>query len=148
MAQDKVEREVVVAAPVERVWEILTQAQHVGKWFGDSADIDLRDGGEIVLRWEKYGEFFGTIERIERPRHFSYRWVPGVPGKKPGKDDSTLVEFTLTPDGARTKLRVVETGFSRLPRPESDRAEQFEDNSKGWTTVLDDLRKYSEQLPV
>jgi len=148
MVQDKIEREIVVAAPVERVWEIVTKAEHVGTWFGESADVDLRPGGTIVLRWEKYGSFYGTIETVDAPRHFAYRWVPGTPDVQPSDDNSTLVEFTLTPQGAQTQLRVVETGFSRLPLGESERAKQFEDNTEGWADKLGDLQHYAERLPV
>ena len=102
MVEDRIEREIVVAAPQERVWEIITQAGHVGKWFGESAEVDLRPGGSIVLRWEKYGTMYGMIEKIDEPHYFSYRWMPGMIGEKPGNENSTLVEFTLTPQGKLT----------------------------------------------
>lgn len=146
MVQDRIEREVVVAAAPERVWEIITQAEHVGKWFGDSAEIDLRPGGTIVLRFENYGTHYATIERIDEPRYFSYRWKPGVTDEKPSNADSTLVEFTLTPQEGQTRLRVVETGFSGLSLSESKRAEQFESNTKGWGIQLRDLQEYVEGL--
>jgi uncharacterized protein YndB with AHSA1/START domain len=144
--QDRIEREVVIAAPLERVWEIITQAEHVGEWFGDSAEVDLRPGGTIVFRWEKHGTAYATIEKIDEPRYFSYRWKPGVTNEKPGDDDSTLVEFTLTPHEGQTRLRVVETGFSRLPLNESKRAEQFEDHTEGWAIQMRDLQEYVEGL--
>jgi uncharacterized protein YndB with AHSA1/START domain len=149
MVQDRIEREVVVAAPRERVWEIITQAEHVGKWFGDSgAEVDLRPGGTIVLRWEKYGTVYAMIDKIDEPNYFSYRWTPGTPDAKPDNENSTLVEFTLTPQGGETRLRVVETGFSNLLMNESERAEQFSDNTEGWAKELRELQQYVEQLPV
>jgi uncharacterized protein YndB with AHSA1/START domain len=93
-------------------------------------------------------QFYATIERIDEPHYFSYRWVPGTPDEKPSNENSTLVEFTLTPQGGQTQLRVVETGFSRLPLNESERAEHFKDNTEGWTSKLRDLQQYAEQLPV
>ncbi|MGZ3496832.1 MAG: SRPBCC family protein [Vulcanimicrobiaceae bacterium] len=148
MVEDRIEREIVVAAPRERVWEIITQAEHVGKWFGDSAEVDLRPGGTIVLRWEKYGTMYATIEKIDEPQYFSYRWMPGRLDEKPSNENSTLVEFTLTPQGGQTRVRVVETGFSRLLMNESERTEQFKDNTEGWASQLRDLQQYVEQLPV
>jgi hypothetical protein len=41
---------------------------------------------------------------------------------------------------------VVETGFSRLSLNESERAEQFESNTKGWAIQLHDLLEYVEGL--
>ncbi len=146
VVQDRIEREVVIAAPPERVWEIITQAEHVGEWFGDSAEIDLRPGGTIVFRWEKHGTQYATIVNVDEPRYFSYRWNPGSAVEKPSDADSTLVEFTLTPHEGQTRVRVVETGFSRLSRNESERAEQFENNSEGWATQLRDLLEYVKRL--
>jgi uncharacterized protein YndB with AHSA1/START domain len=148
MVEDRIEREIVIAASRERVWEIITRAEHVGSWFGESAEVDLRPGGTLALRWEKYGTFYGIIEKIDEPHYFSYRWVPGVPEEKPSNENSTLVEFTLTPHGARTRLRVVETGFSRLLLSESERAERFAGNTEGWASKLPSLQHYVEQLPV
>ena len=46
MTQDSIEREVTIEAPVERVWSVITEAEHVGRWFGDAgAEVDLRPGG-------------------------------------------------------------------------------------------------------
>ena len=43
MTEDRIERDVLIDAPVERVWALITQAEHLGTWFGDAgADIDLR----------------------------------------------------------------------------------------------------------
>ena len=48
MVPEQIERETVIAAPVERVWALLTEAEHLGRWFGDSgAEIDLRPGGVL-----------------------------------------------------------------------------------------------------
>jgi uncharacterized protein YndB with AHSA1/START domain len=33
---EQIERETVIAAPVERVWALLTEAEHLGRWFGDA----------------------------------------------------------------------------------------------------------------
>ncbi len=36
MVTDSIEREVAIAAPVDRVWALLTQAEHLALWFGDA----------------------------------------------------------------------------------------------------------------
>jgi uncharacterized protein YndB with AHSA1/START domain len=146
MVQDRIEREIDIAAPPERVWQIITQAEHLGNWFGESAEIDLRPGGTITLRWEKHGPVYGIVEKIEQPRYFSFRWVPGAPGEQPRDGNTTLVEFTLTPRGAQTRLQVVETGFGSLVASESDRVETFESHSEGWPRELGELQQYVERL--
>ncbi len=62
MVPDRIERDVVIQAPVERVWAVLTQAQHVATWFAFAgAEVDLRPGGSIVMRWEEHGTFYARV---------------------------------------------------------------------------------------
>ena len=68
------------------------------------------------------------------------------PGQETTDDNSTLVEFTLTPEGDATRLRMVESGFARLEIPEERLPyASHESHSEGWTEVLDTMRKYAEQ---
>ena len=47
---DRIERTLELAHPVERVWDALTSAEGLGGWFGTSAEVDLRPGGEAVVK--------------------------------------------------------------------------------------------------
>ena len=51
---DFIERETFIAAPIERVWDIITLPEHIGRWFGDAGAE--RDGDVIRMRWEEHGE--------------------------------------------------------------------------------------------
>ena len=61
------------------------------------------------------------------------------------EDTATLVEFTLTPEGSGTRVRVVESGFTSTDAVKVDQARHAEANSQGWLQVLDNLRRYGEQ---
>ena len=145
MAEDRIEREVMIDAPVSRVWRLLTEAEHLGAWFGDAgADIDLRPGGAVELRWEEHGTAKAVIERIEPETLFSMRWALGDQrGAEPTESNSTLIEFTLAPDGEATKLRVVESGFESLDLPFEQRVREFERNEEGWGIVLGRLVEHA-----
>ena len=113
MVPDRIEREILIDAPLEVVWAVVTEPAHVGSWFGDSAAIDLRPGGEAMLTWEKYGSFRARVEKVEPPHVFAFRWSrPADTEPRPG--NSTLVEFSLSGEGETTRLRVVESGFTEL----------------------------------
>jgi uncharacterized protein YndB with AHSA1/START domain len=58
---------------------------------------------------------------------------------------ATLVEFTLTPEGDGTRVRVVESGFASTDAVKVDQARHAEANSQGWRQVLDSLRRYGER---
>jgi uncharacterized protein YndB with AHSA1/START domain len=151
MVQDHIERETVIKAPVERVWTLITEPEHLGRWFGDAgAEIDLRPGGEMVVRWTEHGVSRGRVVAVDPPTGFSYRWAPfkDPAGDEPVEGNSTLVEFTLAPEGDGTRLRVVESGFSSLAASEAQRAANHAGNTRGWQIELDELRRYAEPIGV
>jgi uncharacterized protein YndB with AHSA1/START domain len=147
----QIERETVIAAPVERVWALLTEAEHVGRWFSDAgAEIDLRPGGKMVLRWSGMGVGRARIVDIDPPRRFAYRWVPMREhwGDEPDDRNSTLVEFTLAAEGDGTRLRVVESGFEALEGTDEQRRRSLELNTEGWETQLGNVREYAVRASV
>lgn len=149
MVPDQIERETVIHAPVERVWELITEAEHLGRWFGDAgAEIDLRPGGAMVLRWTESGTSHGRVVAVEPRTRFAYRWAPFKEpgGEKPVEGNSTLVEFTLRPEGDGTRLRVVESGFATLATSEDQRAKNLEGNTRGWEFETGELREYAEKV--
>ena len=145
----QIERETLIAAPVERVWAVLTEGEHVGRWFSDAgAEIDLQPGGEMVLRWAEYGIGRARVVDVEPPRRFSYRWaaIREHWGEEPDDRNSTLVEFTLAPEGDGTRLHVVESGFEALEGTDEQRRRSFEDNTEGWETQLENVREYVQRV--
>ena len=151
MVPDQIERETLINAPVERVWALITEAEHLGRWFGDAgAEIELRPGGAMALRWTEYGTTRGRVVAVEPHARFSYRWAPfkDPSGDEPGEGNSTLVEFTLRPEGDGTRLRVVESGFASLATSEEQRASNHEGNTKGWEFETGELREYAHKVAV
>ena len=149
MVPDQIERETVINAPVERVWTLITDAEHIGRWFGNAgAEIDLRPGGAMAVRWADSGTKRARVVAVEPHTRFSYRWAPydDPGGDEPVEGNSTLVEFTLAPEGDATRLRVVETGFASLATSEEQRAKNHEGNTAGWLSELDELREYAEKV--
>jgi uncharacterized protein YndB with AHSA1/START domain len=145
MAEDLIEREILIEASRDRVWAVLTQADLVATWFGDSAEIDLQPGGKATFGWSEYNAVYhAVIERVEPPSLFSYRWGRES-GLEPGDGDSTLVEFTLTETFAGTLLRVVETGFASLHVTAEEQAKAVQENTEGWTSELAELKEHAER---
>lgn len=144
MAQDWIERDVLIDASRERVWDVLTSAGHVARWFGASAEIDLRPGGHAQFGWPDQAVFEAIIEQVERPSAFSYRWARDA-GTQPKTGTGTLVEFTLTEVPAGTLLRVVETGFASLDLSQAEQGQAAEGNRRGWSDELAQLKEYAER---
>lgn len=142
---DRIEREIAIEAPIERVWAALTQPASVSAWFcnGEEITIDLRVGGIMTLDHGNHGAYKTVIVSLDPPNVFSYRWASAYPGVLATEENSTLVEFTLTSTPKGTLLRVVESGFDSLVIPE-DRLEAagYESHSHGWPSVIGELAKY------
>jgi uncharacterized protein YndB with AHSA1/START domain len=146
---DMIEREVTIDAPVDRVWALITAGEHLGRWFADAgADVDLRPGGALELRWKEHGTSRGRIEAVEPPRRLAFRWAPfkDPGGVDPTDGNSTRVEFTLSEEGDGTRLRVVESGFEMLDTSEEQRRANLEGNTEGWRMELGELQEYASQV--
>ncbi|HEV8650774.1 MAG TPA: SRPBCC domain-containing protein [Actinomycetes bacterium] len=122
----------------------ITAPQH---WLGegDPAGFDLREGGRMVFQAPGDDNYPMHIEKIEPKRYLACRWAIRFPPQQPREGNATLVEFTLIPKGAKTRLRVVERGFAALAVPEDERRHAAEDNTGAWEGVLDHLRRSTEQ---
>jgi uncharacterized protein YndB with AHSA1/START domain len=143
-----IEQEIVVEAPVERVWTIITEAEHIKAWFAyDGATIDLRPGGALVMRWKEHGTFIARIVTVEPPRRFAYRWTHQA-DQEPTDGNATLIEFTIQPEGTGTRLRVVESGFRELALPAAEQAQWAADNVEGWSGGFATLQSYLEELAL
>jgi uncharacterized protein YndB with AHSA1/START domain len=117
----------------------------VAGWFSETAEVDLRVGGRMVLGWKEHGRYLCAVERVEPPRTFAFRGAY-EPDVEPAPGNSTLVEFTLNPEGDGTRLRVVESGFESLDVPEEERRRRREDNVDGWRQELDELVAYVDTV--
>jgi uncharacterized protein YndB with AHSA1/START domain len=142
MVPERLEREILIEAPLDVVWSVITEPQHMSGWFGDSADVDLRPGGRLVLRWDENDSTVqGRVERVEPPRLFSFRWIRNA-GTDVREEDSTLVEFSLSVEGDATRLTVVESGFRQLSGPDDEKQKDADSHRDGWKLELDELREY------
>ena len=142
---DRIERDVLIAAPIERVWELTTRPEHLGRWFADAgAQVDLRPGGALSLTWREYGTVHGRVEAVEPPHRVAYRWLATSGSQaEPTPANSTLVEFTLTADGDGTRVAVVETGFDGLAMDVEGRTAAFASHTEGWAFELDELMAHA-----
>lgn len=145
MSIDRIERDTLIAAPLERVWTLVADP---GFWAADEANragAVAVEGQSTVARHAEHGDFPIRVEKVEPPTYVAYRWVSAFPGQPLREENSTLVEFTLSPEGDKTRLRVVETGFGALPTSEDNRRNVIKDHTAGWSMCLDALRERAEK---
>src|SRR3954468_14616058 len=113
MVPGRIEREILIEAPVDVVWAVVTEPEHISGWFSEAVELDLTPGGAGRLHWSDAGGYHARVERVEAPRFFSFRWAL-EPGVELAEDSSTLVEFSLVAAGDATRLTAVESGFAHI----------------------------------
>jgi uncharacterized protein YndB with AHSA1/START domain len=98
-----VRREIVLDAPVEDVWEAITDETQLAEWFANDVELDVEEGGEGRFRWANGETREARVDTVEAPRRLGFTWA------EPG-EDATRVELVLEEagDGA-TRLTVVES---------------------------------------
>jgi uncharacterized protein YndB with AHSA1/START domain len=98
-----VEREVVLPAPPEEVWESLPAV------LGAGGEIDPEPGGALRSAGPD-GERVGVVEEADAPRRLAFWWVPVE-----GDGAPSYVEIALEPiatgDGVGTLVHVRESPF-------------------------------------
>ena len=154
---DRIEKKITLRAPVSRVWRAISDAREFGAWFGVAFDAPFVAGGRVTgkirptevdpevakLQAPYEGQAFDfTIDRIEAPRLFSFRWHPFAvePGVDYSKEPATLVIFELAEVEGGTLLKITESGFDRIPLER--RAKAFAANEGGWEHQTRLVQKY------
>lgn len=159
---DRIERQVLLRAPQEKVWRAISDAKRFGSWFGMDLDGPFVAGKAMTGRirpttvdpetakmQERYA---GTpvafeIDRIEPMTTFSFRWHPYSVDTTAdyAAEPTTLVTFTLAPAEGGTLLTIVESGFDHIPI--ARRAQAYEANAGGWAKQAELIEKYLTQAP-
>lgn len=138
---NSIEREITIDAPIERVYAIVTEPEHMGSWFGDAGAT--RTGDTITMAWAEHGEAELRVVKEEPPHAFAYRWDANDPGV-----GDTLVEFALTREGDGTRVKVTESGWGELKTSAERQAELRDGNTRGWQAELGDLERYAQTVIV
>ena len=153
----RIEKKIVLRAPLERVWHALTDPDEFASWFGIRVDGPFQPGarmrGTIVgtsvdpaiaeaQRQHAGIPFEFTIDRLEPPRLFSFRWHPHAieRGVDYSHEPTTLIVFTLQETAQGVLLTVTESGFDQIPLER--RAKAFEANDQGWGMIMGLIEKH------
>lgn len=143
---DRIEKTVELEAPVSRVWRALTDHEEFGEWFRVRLEGPFVAGqvsrGHVTYKDYEHLRWEAVVQAMEPERLFSFTWHPCAVDPQTDYSDEppTLVEFTLSPRGSGTLLRIVESGFDRLPDHRRDKA--FRMNDGGWSTQVRNIAEH------
>ena len=143
---DRIQKEVVLRAPLSRVWSALSDPAKFGAWFGAKLSGTFVEGevtrGPITSKGFDHLTLEMSIVGLEPERYFAYRWHPYAidPKVDYSSEPKTLVEFRLEPAPDGTKLTITESGFDGIPA--ARRAEAFRMNDGGWAAQAKNIARY------
>jgi uncharacterized protein YndB with AHSA1/START domain len=143
---DRIEKTIELNVRVSRVWRALTDYKEFGTWFRAKLEGPFVAGkvtrGRVTYPGYEHLIWEATVQQIEPERLFSFTWHPYAVdvGKDYSGEPPTLVEFTLQPTATGTLLRVVESGFDKLPAHRRDEA--FRMNEGGWAIQMTNIAEY------
>jgi uncharacterized protein YndB with AHSA1/START domain len=154
---DRIEKEMLLRAPRERVWRAISDAGEFGTWFGVEFDGPFVPGKplrgritptkvdpEVAATQKAYeGALFEiVVDRVEPMRIFSFRWHPFAIDTTVdySKEPTTLVVFELHDAAGGTRLTLTESGFDQVTL--ARRARAFTANDGGWTAQMKLIARY------
>lgn len=128
--------EVIIKAPVEKVWQFFSEPEHIkqwsfasDEWHTPTAENDLRVGGKFNSRMEakdgSFGfDFSGVYDEVKEHELITYTI-----------GDGRKVTIHFTGEGDETKVTEIFEAESTHPA---------EVQQSGWQAILDNFKKHTE----
>jgi len=139
--------EIVVEAPIDRVWQILVRFGEYPEWnpFVRSVEGQAEQGAKIKVSIAPPGRramaFSPTLLAVEAPRHLRWLGRVGFPGVFDGEHS-----FTLEPLGPRRTRVVQHERFKGILVPFMGNG-MYADTQKGFDELLAALKRRAEARP-
>lgn len=117
----KLEFEVEIGATPGEIWQALTEAEGIKRWFAPEASVTPGAGGSVMVSWGPGAEGTAPIHLWEPGQRFG--WTEG----------QKLVEFEIEAvEGGRTRLRLVQSGFGADAKFD----DEVDSTHGGWLSYL------------
>jgi len=133
----------VFDAPVERVWQALTDKEELRHWSFDIPDFEPEEGYEFTFSGRNENGVkihYCRITEVIEQRKLAYTWryqhIKGV----------SSVTWELFPEGKKTRLRLTHAGLEKLANAGADyRCQSFE---MGWNSIFGILATWLQRTPA
>lgn len=117
----------------EKIWRALTTSHLIAEWLMEN-DFQPAVGHRFTFRTRPGPGWSGVINcevlEVEAPHRLRYRWGDG---SESDSGLSTVVTWTLTPQGDGTHVRMEQAGF----RPQDERG--YVGMGSGWPLIVEKL---------
>jgi uncharacterized protein YndB with AHSA1/START domain len=134
-----IQKKVLIKASPEIIFQALTEARDLVRWFCDRATSDPREGGELTAYWRTAGQKGRAVFRRFVPAsQLELVWVDDGEGII-RENASHALAYTIKVKRGTSEVTMRD---SDLPPPD---AETFSALDQGWNSVLLELKDYCER---
>ena len=149
-AERAIDKEVIVAAPIEAVWQSWTTKAGIESFFSPEAEIDARVGGAFHIHIDPYaapglkGADDMRVMALQPPKMLSFDWnaPPSLPDAR--RQRTFVIVRLADVDGKSTRVTLHHTGWG--DGGEWDKTYAYFDSA--WGYVLGNLKKRHESGPI
>ena len=111
----EIEKIIEINAPKRRVFEALTTCREIPKYFPLKEVVSTWEvGSEVLYKGEVNGSPFidhGTIETLERPSLYSYRYWSDNHGTERTPENHLVISYSLSETPVGTELKLVQSNI-------------------------------------
>jgi len=128
-----------ILAEASRVWQALTDVQHLTRWCSPGAEISARAGGLFRASVDRVTEFEAHIDVFEPQRRLRLMYLPCR--ELPRADTVMVDDFILDPVPGGTIVRLLGSGVPATPEWDT----QYRRLRASWPQALTRLKVFVEQ---
>src|ERR687888_1819355 len=117
-------------APVERVWQAITNKEKMKQWYFDLAEFKPEVGFEFQFEGGKDDKRYlhlCKITEVVPNKKLTYSW------RYDGYEGNSFVTFELFDEGSKTRLKLTHEGLETFPAIADFAKENF---VEGWTYLI------------
>lgn len=117
-------------APVEKVWQAITDREQMKEWYFDMPDFKPEVGFEFTFKGENEGRVFVHLCKITEVvplKKLKHTWT------YEGMEGISYVTFELFEEGQQTRLKLTHEGLETFPQDRDFRKENF---AEGWNYIV------------
>ncbi len=128
-----------IAADVEKVWQALTQPQHLSRWCSPRADIKPKPGGLFRASVDRVVELEAHIDVFEPGRRLRLIYLPC--SELPPAEAALVDDFILDPTPPDTIVRLLGSGIPSTMEWDA----QYKRLRMGWQAAITRLKVFVER---
>ena len=97
-----VEREISVPVDPDRAWRLVTEPEHLERWFAERVELEPTPGAPVRVVGGDGGERHGVVEEVDAPRRLRFTWYA------PPDGPPSSVEIEVTPEHGGSRISITE----------------------------------------